>query len=442
MAIAYMMPKRTAIAATLSMARGTQNDPFLPFTSNSALPQSSLDSLPARSLDGKTRQLNGDVRLTTSPAKGLDGQLRFHYTDYDNQTEERNFIGQAPYDVSWQRFIEQSNDILSNKQWQTGLDLDYAVVPRVKLGAIAEYRVRDRTAREVEKDKETVLGGRARLRPADGLEITGKFTRGDRKLDAFLDEDYVGLKTRTAIGSTPGLYDSLGQLEQPDLRRFDVANRVQNQATAGISYVPGERFELSASYAYTKNDYPDTKLGLLDDTQQTGASSGTVHVNDQLDLNGGFGFGRAESKQASRASGAVLSSLPDSNWSANIKDKEIFVFAGVDWVPTQRITLAADYQFSRNKSDFDLGNGLNNAADLPSTIYRRHDSVLDARWRWRENTIIVGRWGWEEYDVDDWAVNDVPLIFPVTGTANAIFLGDSSKSYRAHRLALLVKYSF
>jgi MtrB/PioB family decaheme-associated outer membrane protein len=446
MAIAYLLPRRTALAATLSMARGKQDDPFLPFTSNTLLPQSSLDSLPARSLDGKTVQLNGDVRLTTSPVAGLDGALRLHYTDYDNQTQERNFIGQSPYDVSWQRFIEMRNHIFSNKQWQAGLDLDYAVAPRVKVGAIAEYRVRDRTEREVDKDNETVLGGRARLRPLDGLEVTGKYTHGDRKLDKFLDAEYRGLASRTVpAGSAPWdtlLYDVPAQLEQPDLRRFDVANRVQNQATAGVSYMPGERVELSASYAYTKNDYPDTKLGLQDETMHTGASSATVHVNDRLDLNGGYGFGRTETNQASRASGAVMTALPDSNWSADITDKEVFVFTGIDWAPTPKITVAADYQFSRNVTDFDLGNGLNNAADLPRNVYRRHEALLDASWRWLENTTIVGRWGWEEYDIVDWATNNVPLIFPVTGTANAIFVGDSSQGYKAHRVALLVRHKF
>lgn len=74
--------------------------------------------------------------------------------------------------------------------------------------------------------------------------------------------------------------------------------------------------------------------------------------------------------------------------------------------------------------------------------FRRHEMMLDVRWRWLEGTTIVGRWGWEEYDILDFASNSVPLIFPVTGTANAIFLGDSSQSYRAHRLALLATYRF
>lgn len=443
LALAYLLPKRSAIAATLSMAQGKQNDDFLPFTSNSALAQSSLDSLPARSLDAKTVQLNGDVRLTTSPAKGLDGALRFHYTDYDNQTRELNFIGQAPYDVSWQRYIEQNNHIQSNKQWQTGLDLDYAVMPQVKVGVIAEYRVRDRTEREVEKDKETVLGGRANMRTTNGLAVNARYTRGDRKLDEFRLDEYEGLKQRLAVGSTSGLFDSLGFIEQPGLRRFDVADRIQDNATVGASCLLNDRLEVSGSYSFLRNDFKgDTTLGLQEEKVQTVASSATFHVNDQLDLTGGYGLGITETDQRSRSSPQVMSFSSDSTWTANLRDDERFVFAGFDWATTQTLALAASYQLSRNKSKFDLDNGLKNAADLPRTSYSRHELVLDARWRWLENTTIVGRWGWEEYDVNDWATNDVPLLFPLTGAANAIFLGDSSKGYRAHRLALLVKHSF
>jgi len=457
-ALAYLLPKRTAVAATLGMAQTTQDDPFLPFTTNTRVDgvpgpglinKAGLDSLPARSLDGKAVQLNGDVRLTTRPVEGLDGAVRFHYDDYDNQTEERVFIGQAPYEASWQRFItvgdhKFENHARSNTQWTAGLDLDYDVTGRVRLGGTYELRTRERTEREVEKDEETVIRGRARARLLDGMEFTGRYSHGDRKLDEFLLEEYEGLtqRPRGAGYLVPGLYDSVGVLEQPSLRRFDVANRVQDQAVAGVACALGERVELSATYSYLKNDYPDSKLGLQDETQQTVSSTGTVHVNDRVDLNGGYGFGLSEANQASRSSGQFMTSLSDSGWSANLKDTDVFYFAGFEWAPKEKLTLSANYQLSRNVSEFDLDNGLKNAADLPNTLYRRHEAVLDARWQWLKSTVIVGRWGWEEYDTIDWASNNVPLIFPVTGTANAIFLGDSSQSYKAHRLALLVKHSF
>ena len=79
--------------------------------------------------------------------------------------------------------------------------------------------------------------------------------------------------------------------------------------------------------------------------------------------------------------------------------------------------------------------------DVPQTIYRLHDVTVDASYRWLRNFTIIGRYGWEEYDVVDFATNNVPLVFPAT-TAAAIYLGDSSQGYKAHRLALLARWTF
>ena len=439
-ALGYTLPRYTAVSATLAVAQTTQDDRFLNFTSNSLLPQISRDSLAAQSLDGKARQVNGNVSISTRPLAHLDGTATFRYTDYDNQTEERNWIGQSPYDATWQRFIEHISPALSNKQWVTGLDVNYAFTPRIRVGGIAEYRTRDRNDREVEKDTETLLGGRVRTQPTDRFSINAKYTHGDRQADAFHQEDYIGL----TVGRTANLYDSLAYLEQPGLRRFDVADRIQDLASADAWYAFSDRVDLSASYSYLRNDFArDTTLGLQEEQLHQIAVTGVIHVNDKLDLNGSYGYGKGKSFQRSRqSSGASLSFNPVDNWTAKIDDHETFGVAGVDWMPGKRISVSADYEFSRTQTDYDLDNGAHNAVDLASTFYRRHESVLDVSWHWQANTSIIGRWGWEQYTVDDFATESVPLIFPTTGTASAIYLGDSSQDFSANRLALLVRHTF
>jgi MtrB/PioB family decaheme-associated outer membrane protein len=442
-ALGYTLPKYTAVNATLAVAQTTQNDRFLNFTNNSAInAQQNLtrDSLAAQSLDGKARQINGNVSLSTHPINHLDGTATFRYTDYDNQTEERGWKGQAPYEASWQDFKHAlESPALSNKQWVTGLDVNYALTPRIRAGGIAEYRVRDRNDREVEKDTETLLGGRLRMQPTDKFSINGKYTHGDRQADTFNQEDYIGFKARPSTG----VYDSLAYLEQPGLRRFDVADRIQDLANADAWYAFSERVDLSATYSYLRNDFArDTTLGLQEEQVHQVAVTGIIHVNDKLDLNGSYGYGKGHTFQRSRQSGGSLSFNPIDNWTAKITDQETFAVAGIDWVPVNRVTVSADYEFSRTQTDYDLDNGAHNAVDLASTFYRRHESVLDVSWHWQANTSIIGRWGWEQYTVDDFATEDVPLIFPTTGAASAIYLGDSSQDFTANRLALLVRHTF
>ena len=450
LALGYKLPKQTAVAATLGVSQITQDDDFLPFTNNKALGPSNPDSLPAKNADAKAVQLNGDVRLTTRPVKGLDGSVRFHYADYDNQISERQFGVRIPYDVSIQRFgftsaTDHTNHALSNTQWLAGVDADYEVVPKVKLGGTFEYRGRERTDREVEKDAETVVSGRLRAWPAPQVSVDARFTHADRKLDQFNDEDYFGLRTRLpAAGINPAVYDSIGQLEQLELRRFDVANRVQDRASGGISYAFGERLDLSASYTYLKSDYPDSPMGLRDETEHNVACAGTYHVNERLDLDGSYGYGQTETNQNSRQSGSSIPSTnPLDNWGADLKDTDVYVGAGIDWrPPVEKVSVLANYQFSRHTEDFDLTNATNTAQNLPSTFFRLHDVIVDTRYHWLKNLTLTGRYAWEQYDVVDFATNNVPFIFPTTGASTAIYLGDSSQSYRAHRLALMATFTF
>jgi MtrB/PioB family decaheme-associated outer membrane protein len=444
-AVSYLLPRRSALAATLGMSQTTQDDKLLGFTTNTAIvtgTRSINDSLPAQSADAKAVSLNADVRLNSHLTNALTGMLRFKYDDYDNQTPEYQFLGRVPYDASLQRYIELHNKAYANTQWHTGVDLDYAFSRALKVGGTYEYRTRERTERESEKDKESVLSGRARWNPTDVVSVDARYWHGDRKLDEFDNGEYMGLTTQS-VTPYPGVFDSLAQLEQPDLRRYDVANRVQDRAFAGVTYTVNERLDLGGNYTYRKSDYKDTKLGLQDETEQNVALDGTIHASDRLDLSGSYGFGLAESNQISRQSGSTMSSSTTDNWSANLKDTDVYVGAGAEWwARPEKLSLSADYEFSRHLQDFDLSNNFNPpAVDVPQTLYRRHDLTVDATYRWLRNMSLIGRYNWEEYDIVDFATNNVPLVFPVSSSA-AITLGDSSQSYRAHRVAFLARWTF
>jgi MtrB/PioB family decaheme-associated outer membrane protein len=448
-AMSYMLPKRSTLTGTFGVSEGTQDDKFLNPTSNKALPQSSADSLPTnngvltRSLNAKMDQFNADVRLASRPADKLDGALRFHYVKNDNKTDPLQFTGFAPYDVSWEKRIYTESDVPGNTQMVGGADADYSLTSKVKVGATAEYRIRERTFREVEKDKESVLGARLRMHPMSALQFDARFTHGDRKLDSFNSEDYIDYVTRLAVPVT-GVYDSLAQVEQANLRRYDVANRVQDKATAGLGYMMGENLDLGASYYYQNNDYKDSQLGLTSSKEQNIVMTGTYHASDRVDLNGAYGYDWMENLQNSRESNsATLSSNPINNWTADVSDNDVYVQAGANWaVRPEKWTLLGNYTFSRHQTKYDLSNGANTAQDLPNTLYRLHQLQIEARYQLRKRTTVAARYGWEKYTTDDWATNNVPLLWPQTGAATAIFLGDSSQGYIANLVAVVVTHSF
>ena len=385
------LPHRTALTGTVGVARFTQNDDWLPFTINTAIPQASLDSLPAGSTDAEATRLSQDYRLTTRGVQGLTGTLRFHRQKYDNKTPQYTFIGRVRLDQTFVRETE-SNDPVGNEQMIFGADLDYDLARAATVGGTYEHRKRDRTFREVEKDAENVFGVRARTRPIGGFVLHADYRHGDRQLDHFLDEDYQ---------------------------------------------------DATGAYGFERNDYHRSLLGLKKDERHSVDTDATVELSDRLFLTGGYGFDQDETDQHSRESAAVVSTSDTTDWAARIKERNVFVFVqGEWWVTPEKISFTLGYVFSRAQTNYGLSNFKNTAQSLPETFYRRHEVTTEARWRVTENLDLAGRYGFEQMDVNDFATEDVPLLFPLTGPATAVFLGDSSQDYRAHRLALVATRRF
>ena len=67
---------------------------------------------------------------------------------------------------------------------------------------------------------------------------------------------------------------------------------------------------------------------------------------------------------------------------------------------------------------------------------------VELRYTFMDNMDVAGRWGWEQFNVADFAMENIPLLFPTTGASNAIFLGDSIQDYRATLLALVFQRRF
>lgn len=437
-AVGVKLPKKHVFTGTVGMARITQDQDWLPVTVNQALRPDTI-AMPGTNTDGKATVLNLDARLTSMAMDHVRGTVRFHSDKYDNQTPEWTFNRTVNGDVAVVGPF--TNKPFSNDNWVAGLDLDSDVNPMVSVGVTAEYRVRGRDHREVEEDKETVFGGRARVRPMPGLSLDGKVRYGSRELDHFLEHDYQ---------SSPGVW-----FEQPELRRYDVANRKQLLAQGGLAWMPMEKFDVAVQYSHLDNEYDELEYGLIEDKSGVLSAQGTFHATPKLDLRGGYGFSQTKTLQESEQglSGTVpVDAASDSlRWSLDQTDENVFVSAGFDfWVLPQKFSIVGDYEFSRDFVTFDLtaGPGFYSTflaasnrfgGDVPNTLYRRHDVVLEGRYQLMKSTQLTCRYGWQEFDAIDFAAKDLALVAP---NAAAVYLGDFYQDYRAHRVALLVKHSF
>lgn len=430
--VGIQFPHRTAFTGSVQWAQTRQDDKWLPFTSNTAVAQSSRDSLPGSNTDAKANTLLLDARVTTHPTAKIGGTLRYRRNKYDNKTPVWEFAGQVPYDGTWTAGIEEANPV-GNQQSTLGADVDVRPIPEVSLYGTAERIYRERTFREVLKDGETALQGKAVIRPVSGVQLTARLRHGSRKLDKFELEEYE---------------DDLGTLvEQAGLRRFDIADRKQDQADLSLSWTGSERLVLTATAGYLENDYEGSSLGLLDDVRRSAGLDATLSASDRLDLTASVGWARMYTSQMSRRSPAAAVQQADSlTWQARLYDESISAIAGMEYrAAKDKLTLSTDFHFERSPGIYRLkgvGAYPNPATDLPGTVYLRKGVDVEAMYQLQKNFQVGARWAWEQFDASDFATQDIPLLFPLVGPSNAIFLGDNVLNYRANALAFIVKRTF
>jgi MtrB/PioB family decaheme-associated outer membrane protein len=439
LAVGWRLPRASVASANLSVSEGTQNDPFIPYTINSALAWSRLDSLPARSLDAKATTVTQDYRLSGSPFRTIWAALRFRNEQYTNKTAKLTFNGLSSTDNTWTADTTQQ-DLLSWARSAMGADLDFNPARWGSVTLLLERQYRKHNDREVLSDHEDILGGSLRLHPLDEMNLSGRYRHGNRTQDNFDASVYDG-------GDPNGL------------RRFDVANRRQDLAQAEVTYGLTTSIDLGSDYSYVNNDYPDTQFGLLHTRDQTVVLDATYHVAANLDLDGGWGGGFSNSQQHGYDSNSK-------DWYADIHDKNSFVYVRGTWWPiSEKFSLIADYNYMWDMVKYDLtgrdkfsaadttpGNTIGTVAeDPPNTFYRIQQLTLEGRWHGSKNMDVTLRYYYDQYDVDDFSVSgDLPLLgltttrtgTTYTTTATSLFLGDELMPYHAHRFAFLLTRRF
>jgi putative beta-barrel porin MtrB/PioB len=446
------LPHNSTLNAFAGVMETRQNDRWLPYTINTALP---VDSLPGTSTEGKALVYTQDYRLHSSPSRYVSGTLRFRRNDYEDKTPVHVFPVMVQYDAS-RTVGDVENEPLSYANTTYGADLDVTPVSRLVIGGTAEHVLRTRSpVREVTKDKELAFEGHVNYHPAThGLVLEARFRHGNRKLDEFhMDAAFL------EDGDTT---------DQPNLRRFDVGDRIQNRGRLRAGFQPNDRSQVSLDYEYLRNKYDDRglsggigalttpidtvgQLGLLDETQHILGADVSYELTKRTSLHGGVGYSKLYTNQRSRTSPSTVTLVTDSTWMARIYDRFVYGNAGFDWhSANDRLTFGATWELERAPTSYKLSSiGLRPPAqDLPSSKYR-HQSVGVESWYALDKTAktSVGlRWRWDEFSANDFAFTNIPLLIPTTVAASTtpteITMADNFRGYRAHIVALMFKRAF
>jgi MtrB/PioB family decaheme-associated outer membrane protein len=442
--LALNLARSTAFTGSFGVARMRQDDDWLPFTINSAIPQASLDSLygsvTARSTGATAVRWSHSSRLSHRFSNQVKGDAHLRWQKYDNQTEEFPFRGVVQYDQSLVRdTVGFINHPFGNEQLSAGSDWNFRLTDHLHIGAGYDRKWRHHSLREVELDKEHVVHARAAYDAESGLYAGLGWTFGARRLDQFHEAEYRRADAPDTVF-----------LENPALRRFDVADRNRHDVEGEIGWVLSDQLDVSIGGQLADNDYGESELGLQRDQRWTLIGQATARPTSSWDLTGGYGFGRGDTDQASQERSAtsqlpITTANPDSgnSWTARIRDRNDFGFVQSTWrVVPRTFTFTTSYWVSRDQASYLLDNETNTAVDLPDTYYLRQEGRVEGRFRLNDGTELIGRYGYDTWKVNDFAAKDIPLLGVANNAAVAIYLGASLQNYTAHSISFAVSRRF
>ena len=332
-----IFPLRTRVSAHVTKARFTQDSPFIPYSTNSAIvtPVRATDiaTLPAASLDGKIDVTSFSVNATTRPFGNLTLVGRVRQYDLDNQTAQITFpVGYARFDAAWNAIPRIS---VPYGYKTLGLDgiASYGV-GRVTVEAGFKHRGIQRTFRETEDTSENAATLAADVRPAGWLLLRGTFERGSR------DYEHLEIElSEEASFVTPGapanalavpppeenpefaaVYASLcGQGPVCNLR-FDQARKDFSRYGATAQLTPTGDTGLRLSWLRTEDDYDETRYGLTRAAYDTLSADADYTPNDRFTAYAFFMHEKLANAQRGRQSGATVSTNPLDDWTSDVED--------------------------------------------------------------------------------------------------------------------------
>jgi MtrB/PioB family decaheme-associated outer membrane protein len=310
--------------ADASYGQWTQNEAFIPFTTNTAITApflaTDISRLPASSLDGRIDIFSFTSSLTSRPVDKLYLTARVRRYDMDNKTPRIRFDqGYVRFDAVWEA-IPRINVPYGHTNDQAQLTAAYDFGP---LSLESGYKLDrwDRTFRETTRTTQNIGFVSAHIRAADWAVLRATVERGSRSYD-----DYELDRSEDASFISPG-----PPVNQEGLRRPDQADKDITRVVSQVQLSPGGNTTFAFSYIRGKDDYKNLELGLLDSKNEAFTAEADYTMSERFSL---FGFITRENIstfQLGRQSGATPSTNPLDNWTAAIDDKVNSLGAGANF---------------------------------------------------------------------------------------------------------------
>lgn len=389
----------TRISFSVAMGRGEQNEPFLPYTTNTGL---TPGALPAATLDGEIDTTNAALSVTSKPLPRTRVKFALRYDERDNKTPQ----------LAWSRVIAESflsgdselNVPYGYERLRMNLSGDYELLDGLTVSAGYDFTDYDRDFQEIGEQTEDTGWGRVRWRPNANFEIGAK----------------GGVARRGTDGYDTTVAAALAQ--NPLLRKFNLAYRYREFGELSASgSLPETPVTIGLQASWADDSYSSTPLGLRDSEELRVALDVGWAVSGNASLYLAAGFDRLDSFQR----GSATFSMPD--WLADVSDEYYSVGGGLRMTGIgEKLDLQLDYSRAQGTTDVQVagGAGPDQFPDLESTLDSFRARLV---YHWSEQLEAILQLRYERLPTEDWALEGVgPATLPTILSLGALPYDDEA----------------
>lgn len=442
------LPHDSRWAGAFAWSRWTQDEPFLPYTLNTAIvagnlggqSPTSLAALPQESLEGEVDNITHDQLFTSRLLKNLTLNLHYRSYKYDNKTEEIHFPGYAAFlEAFWRTSISGSfgtrqiaNEPLSYLRQRASGELVWDITDQIKWRGEYEWEGWNRRHRQASRTNEHKFGTFFTYKPT-------------KTIKADLDYRYQFRK--------PQFYDQ-GPLEFNFLRMFDQSNRLRHDVRFRWQWAVTPQLGVSGNFNYLTDNYDKNFFGTSQYIERSGGIDLLYNVRENMTFYANYSREHYNTEIQSISKTATPFDLRN-RWNRaerNINDN--FGIGMTTYLAQSKWFLDVNYAYNSGKDLISTSNltALAPNALLNGTAYafpeakvKFQEFSVDSNYQIRPGIALGIRYLFEPFRLDDWQVNGlnsypVDQLAPETDGRRYMLLDSRYTNHDAHIISLYLRF--
>jgi len=409
---AYNLPYKSRLTGYLSMGRMTQNQNFLPYTTNTNI---TAAALPANSLDGEVWIKNAQLKLSSRPINKLRLNAELLYKERDNQTPV-NTYSYVLLDSNNTTSVENRPYSYENSRINLLANYRLNAMSSIRGGYKYNEMKRDYTDAEREKTDETTFFAKWKVKTnsTTDFSLLGETSSRD-------GSDYI-----TPTG------------ENPAMRKYHLADRTKDKVAATVDVMATDKLFMSAKAEYNQVEYDNSTIGLIDSSQPVYTVDFTYQPTHNISTYGYFTNETLESNQISKDVSPSATVL----WEADFKDTFNTIGFGATLKNLGKWSVGANLTYSEATGIIDMIDIVvpGSETQFPDTKTELSSIQLWSSYQYNKQLTYKLGYIYEKYSADNWAVDNLQAYDPAY--ESLLLLDDDTQDYNVYVVTLSAIYTF